>query len=193
LFLLAGAPPQVDGGSVVEAPGPVVVVSNHQSYLDALLLTAVLPPRFGFVAKRELLRNYLVGLALRRLGSLFVERFESERSVVDSMTILKAVERGESFVFFPEGTFVRASGLLAFRMGAFTAAAQAGVPIVPVGIKGTRAALRAQSWFVNRAPLSVTIGPPLRALSGEWESSVELMRSARREMLELSGEHDAAG
>jgi len=68
----------------VEAPerlpdGQCVVVSNHASYIDGVVFTAALPPRFGFVIKREMAGVPLAGLLLRRLGSEFVERFNRPR------------------------------------------------------------------------------------------------------------------
>jgi len=106
-----------------------------------LILTAVLPPRFAYVAKEELLRKPLAGIPLRRLASAFVERFDNARGVEDTRALEARVKRGDALVFFPEGTFRDAPGLLPFRMGAFVIAANSRIPVVPLTLTGTRALL----------------------------------------------------
>ncbi len=64
--------------------GQCVVVANHASYLDGVVMTAALPPRFGFVIKREMESVPLAGALLRRLGSEFVERFNRHRGGADA-------------------------------------------------------------------------------------------------------------
>jgi len=107
-------------------PGQCVVVCNHASYLDGIVLTAALPPRFGFVIKREMAAVPLAGAVLRRLGSEFVERFNRQRGAADARRVLRNASNGHSLVFFPEGTFTRTPGLLKFHTGAFATAARAG-------------------------------------------------------------------
>src|SRR5687768_2002401 len=83
--------------------GQCVIVANHASYLDGLVLTAALPPRFSFVIKREMSRVPLAGLLLRRLGSQFVERSNRNRSAADARRVMRTAVNGQSLVFFPEG------------------------------------------------------------------------------------------
>ena len=103
-----------------------VVVCNHASYLDGIVLTAALPARFGFVIKREMSAVPLAGAVLRRLGSEFVERFNRHRGASDARRVLRNAGQGHSLVFFPEGTFTVTPGLLKFHSGAFVSAAHAG-------------------------------------------------------------------
>src|ERR1700755_2606820 len=121
--------------------GRCVVVANHASYLDGVVMTAALPPRFGFVIKREMASVPLAGALLRRLGSEFVERFNRHRGGADARRVLRNAVSGNSIVFFPEGTFTREPGLLKFHAGAFITAARAGCPVVPAIVRGTRRAL----------------------------------------------------
>ena len=137
------------------------MVANHSSFLDAYVLMAAIPRHFHYVAKRELLDNHWIARPLLRLGTLFVERFDVQRSVDEAVRLIDAAHAGQSLGFFPEGTFTRMPGLLEFRMGAFLAAAQAGVPVVPVTICGTRSILRAGSWFPRRGQLEVIIEAPI--------------------------------
>ncbi len=103
-----------------------------------VVMTAALPPRFGFVIKREMASVPLAGALLRRLGSEFVERFNRHRGGADARRVLRTAVSGNSLVFFPEGTFDARPGLGKFHAGAFTIAARAGCPVVPAVVRGTR-------------------------------------------------------
>jgi len=144
-------------------PGQCVIVANHASYLDGVVFTAVLPPRFGFVIKREMDRVPLAGLLLRRLGSLFVERSNRQRGANDARRVLRTAISGSSLVFFPEGTFSPAPGLLKFHVGAFTTAARVGCPVIPAVIRGTREVLPQGAFFPRRAHIEVEFLSPLIA------------------------------
>jgi 1-acyl-sn-glycerol-3-phosphate acyltransferase len=130
---------------------------------------------------------------LRRLGSAFVERFDSARGVEDTRALEERVRAGESVVFFPEGTFVSEPGLLPFRMGAFMLAARSGRPVLPVTLAGTRTLLRGVSWRPHFSALEVHIGAPLRPQGEPWQAALQLRDGARRQILAQSGEPDAAG
>lgn len=186
----SGTPITVQGLEQVP-DGPCVIVANHASFLDAYVLTAVLPRHFRYVAKRELLANRWLAQPLVRMGTLFVERFDLQRGVEEARKLSEAVRAGQSLAFFPEGTFTGRPGLLPFRMGAFLAAAQAGVPVVPVVIRGTRAILRAGSWFPRWNRLEVLVEPPLVPDGSEWAAALRLRDGARAAILAQCGEPDA--
>lgn len=191
LAQLTGTPLKVRGLEHLPA-GSCVLVANHSSYLDAYVLMAAIPRHFHYVAKRELLNNRWVGKPLERIGTLFVERFDVQRSVEEARKVAEAARAGQSLGFFPEGTFKRMPGLLSFRMGAFMAAAQAGTPVIPVTIRGTRAILRAGSWFPRRGALEVIIEPPIIPDGEDWSAAVRLRDAARAVILRHCGEPDAA-
>ena len=167
-----------------------MVVANHSSYLDAILLFATLPEGLGFVAKRELGEHPIAGLLLRTLGAHFVERADTERSVRDSRALSLLAERGESLVFFPEGTFTREPGLLPFHMGAFVISAGADMPVLPVAVRGTRSVLRDGDWFPRRGVIQILAGPLLRPQGRDWAAAVDLRERARAEILGRCGEPD---
>ncbi len=167
-----------------------VLVVNHASYLDGILLVATLSRQFSFVSKRELKKQFIPRVYLQHIGSEFVERFDFERSVEDVKRLLEIIRGGQSLIFFPEGTFNRAPGLLPFRMGAFTIAAQAGAPIVPMTIRGTRVILRDGQWFPRRGTISITIGIPLIPEGTDWPAAIKLRNTARAEILRHCGEPD---
>ena len=182
LFRLAGARFEVRGLEHLPE-GPCVLVSNHASYLDGVILTAALPRHFAFVAKRELAGQFVAGRFLRALGAAFVERFEVRRSVEDAERMADAVGGGASLAVFPEGTFGERPGLLPFHLGAFLAAARAGVPVLPVAIRGDRAMLPGNRWWPRRGAIEVRVCPPIApepAPAELFASAVRLRDSARR-------------
>jgi 1-acyl-sn-glycerol-3-phosphate acyltransferase len=121
-----------------QLPQPCIVVANHSSYLDGVVLAASLPPCFSFVIKREMSAVPVAGTLLRRIGAEFVERGDRIRGARDARRLLRNAAIGHSLVFFPEGTFSSDVGLLRFHIGAFAAAVRAHLPVVPVAIRGTR-------------------------------------------------------
>ena len=156
------------------------MVANHASYLDAILLGAVLPPDFSFIAKRELADVALIGPALRRLGAVFVDRFDHAQGVEDTRSLQARVRAGESLVFFPEGSFGRASGLQPFKLGAFVIAAETATPLVPVTLNGTRSLLRDNAWLPNRSAIRVTVGVAIAPAGPGWNRALELRDAARK-------------
>ena len=167
---------------------PYVVVVNHASYMDAAALIATLPPGLCYVGKRELGSLRISRFLFERLGVEFVERLDAQKSIEDSDRLLYLVQNGQSVVFFPEGTFGREPGLRPFRMGAFTIAAQAGAPVVPVALRGTRSVLRAEQWLPRPRPVRVTILPPLHPKGTEWLERLSLREAARTAILQHCGE-----
>jgi acyl carrier protein len=164
-------------------PVPCVLVANHSSYADGLLLVAALPRAFAFVAKRELQPQFVAGRFLAKLGALFVERADVQRSTADAERLAQAVGQGTALAVFPEGTFVAAPGLLPFHLGAFLAAARAGVPVVPVVITGSRTLLPADRRWPRPAPLCVEVCTAVRpdaAATDLFAAAVQLRDAARR-------------
>ena len=171
--------------------GQCVVVANHASYLDGVVMTAALPPRFGFVIKREMSSVPLAGALLKRLGSEFVERFNRNRGGVDARRLLRNAVGGSSLVFFPEGTFDPRPGLGKFHAGAFTIAARAGCPVVPAVVRGTRRAFPPQKAWPHPARIEIEILEPIVAQGESPEAvAMELRDRARLAILEELREPD---
>ncbi|HEX9669236.1 MAG TPA: AMP-binding protein [Thermoanaerobaculia bacterium] len=189
---LAGIRLAVRGLEHLGGARPRVVVANHQSYLDAYVLTAALPPDLAFVAKRELAGNPFARAFLARLGTFLVERFDPQQGSEDAGRAVAAVRAGESLLFFAEGTFGRAPGLLPFQLGAFVTAAEAGAPVVPVAVRGTRSLLRGEEWFPRRGAAEVIVRPPIAPGGAGWSAALALRDAVRAEVLAACGEPDLA-
>ncbi|HEY2591880.1 MAG TPA: lysophospholipid acyltransferase family protein [Steroidobacteraceae bacterium] len=193
MFLrLAGMRLEVNGLEGLPAE-PCVVVANHASYLDGVVFTAALPPRFGFVIKREMADVPLVAAMLRRIGAEFVERYNRSKGAADARRLFRNAARGQSLVFFPEGTFSPQPGLLKFHAGAFITAARAGCPVVPAVVRGTRAALPPGSILPRPATITIELLPALSSKSGDTEEAAhELRERARSAILTRLAEPDLA-
>jgi 1-acyl-sn-glycerol-3-phosphate acyltransferase len=184
---VSGLPLRVEGQSLLQG-GPWIIVANHESYLDWWLLTALLPAQACLVAKRELGDSRLLGWILQRMGVRLVERQDLHASVEDAKRLVQAAREGESLVYFPEGTLTRAPGVQRFHMGAFIAAAQSGLNVVPVSLEGTRSVLRDGSWWPRRSPVVVRFHAPLGAEGNSWSDAVRLRDRARECIAQGCGE-----
>ena len=160
-------------------PGACVIVANHASYIDGPLLFALLPPRFGFVIKKEAAGLPLVGHLLHRLGHHFVERANRHQSGSDARRILRSLEEGEAVAFFPEGTFHPQAGIARFHGGAFALAARTGLPVAPVAIRGTRQVLGDGSPWPRWGRIEVEVLEPLPAQTGGGDVAAQLRDAAR--------------
>jgi 1-acyl-sn-glycerol-3-phosphate acyltransferase len=170
-----------------------VLACNHASYLDGLALSAALPPPLVFIAKKELARQRIAGPFLRRLGAIFVERTDPEAALADAQTALELARSGKRLVFFAEGTLTRRPGLLPFRLGAFITAAQAGLPVIPVTIRGTRDILRGDQWFPRRGSVTISLAAPVAPSGASFEDAMRLRDAVREAILAACGEPDLAG
>lgn len=188
-FTLSGIHTIVRGLEKLPA-GDCIVVANHASYIDGVLAQAFLPPRFSYVIKGEVQNIPVAGYLLKRIGSKFVERFDVSGSARDARNLMKAASAGESLAFFPEGTFVEEPGLGKFRPGAFAAAINAGVPVVPVVICGSRRILPAGAILPRHGHLQIEILNPIEPSEPAWENSRNLAELARQRILEVLDEPD---
>lgn len=188
-FRLAGIAVDVTG--LENLPdGHSVVVANHASYIDGPLLKGFLPARFSFVIKGEMRDIPVVHFLLRRSGSRFVERFTAAGSARDARRIVRAARDGQSLVFFPEGTFLEHPGVGRFRAGAFFAATQGEMPVVPVAISGTRTILGAGSAMPHYGRIRIDILPPITTDDPRFADHRELAEAARLMILDKLDEPD---
>jgi 1-acyl-sn-glycerol-3-phosphate acyltransferase len=190
---------RVSAHGLASLPDACVIVANHCSYLDGVVLQALLPVRFAFVIKREMSAVPLAGLLLRRIGVEFVERRARHQVLRDTRRLLRQAQRGESLVFFPEGTFSDKVGLLQFHIGAFAAAARAHLPLVPLAIQGTRRCLPpGRPWpapgRIEVRALPAIAAPPAApgGANSQGELARHLRKSARDALLAALGEPDLA-
>jgi 1-acyl-sn-glycerol-3-phosphate acyltransferase len=189
-FVAIGSPVRVEG-STIEPHYPCVVVANHASYLDGIILTAALPAGFTYLIKLEMNHVPIAGYILRRLGSAFVDRGSLGDRQRTARALHSLATRGSALGFFPEGTFDRSPGLKAFHLGAFAAAARADLPVVPIVIYGARRKLPSGCFLPRPGPLRVRVCDAVRA-PAEAPTARALMAATRRAMLAHLDEPDLA-
>ena len=127
---------KVEGAANLPPEGGVIVVANHRSYWDPVVLGAALRRRVYFMAKEELFKIPVFGILLRLLGAFPVRRESFDRRAFK--VALDYLMRGRVVGIFPEGRRSHAGRLLSPQPGAVFLALKAGTPVVPVGLIGTR-------------------------------------------------------
>jgi 1-acyl-sn-glycerol-3-phosphate acyltransferase len=173
---------------------PAMIVANHSSYIDGVLLKAVLPARYAFVIKKEMVKVPLAGLLLRRLGAEFVDRFNRHSGAMDARRLMRSASSGGSLVFFPEGTFTGRPGLSQFHGGAFTIAARARMPVVPMVIHGARQILRGDTIWPRPGRVFIEALTVIEPTESETAAglAVSMRDQSRVHILLALGEPDLA-
>jgi 1-acyl-sn-glycerol-3-phosphate acyltransferase len=188
-FWLTGIAVQVRGLEKLPT-SHCIVVANHASYVDGVVLFGYLPPRFAFVIKGEMQNFPAVHFLLRRIGAKFVERFNTSESARDARQLVKAASSGESLAFFPEGTFLPTPGLDRFRPGAFAAAIKGRLPVVPAVISGSRRVMPGGHILPRHAHMRIDILNPIEPGDPAYADSAELAEESRQRILEVLDEPD---
>jgi len=189
VFVLAGVNVTVRGRENLP-DGHCIVVANHASYIDGVLLKGYLPGPLSFVIKGEMRNFGPAHFLLRRSGAKFVERSEVSGSTRDARQIVRAAQGGESLAVFPEGTFEERPGVGQFRPGAFAAAVRGMLPVVPIAISGTRHMLPAGRLLPRPSRLTIEILPAILPDDPDFEHRRTLAEAARQRILAVLDEPD---
>ena len=180
---------EVRGLEHVPAEGNFVLAMNHQSHFDSLVLFAHVKRHLRFVGKRELFRIPLFGWALKATGNLPVDRTGTQRDRDTMQEAVKALHERTSVVFFAEGTRSDDGQLLPFKKGAAVLAIQAGVPLLPAAVAGTREILPKGSITVRGGrTAALCIGAPLATAGLSVGDRDQLTDRARDEVARLYDE-----
>lgn len=135
-----------------------LLVANHASFIDSVVLLAFVPARFKLVANHLVGTRPLIGLAVRKAGHLFVNRASAASRAACGRAMIDTLRSGTSLLVFPEGTRSLA-GLLPFRLGPFRVAVASGRPVVPIALDGTRQLMPRQLRLLSPSAITVTILP----------------------------------
>jgi 1-acyl-sn-glycerol-3-phosphate acyltransferase len=164
-----------------------VFLANHQSLFDIPALIASSPGQVRFLAKRSLFRIPFFGWALSSAGFIPVDREDRSSARHSFASAASRLAGGTSILIFPEGTRSLEEGcLLPFERGGFLLALKSGLPIVPVGIRGTRAIQPRRSFVIRPGVARVRYGAPLTAGDYGLRRKAELIQEVRRRICELA-------
>jgi 1-acyl-sn-glycerol-3-phosphate acyltransferase len=158
---------------------PYVFMANHASSLDIWAVFVAIPRRIRLIAKKQLGRIPLFGWVMRAGRFIFIDR---KNGVAARRSIEEAGQRihdGISVLIFPEGTRTRDGSLGPFKKGGFHLAIKAGVPIVPVALRGTRELMPAGSLLLRSGTMTVIIGEPIATLGLSDEERAALNERVR--------------
>src|SRR5215213_6175872 len=137
--------------------GPVIIASNHRSFLDPFIIATIARRPLYYVAKEELFRNRLTGWLLNNLGAFPVRRGEGDGDMIETAKAILA--RGDAVLIFPEGTRIRPGSLGRPRRGVGRLALESGAPVVPVAVIGTEAVRN--GWRIRPHKVRIRVGSPL--------------------------------
>lgn len=191
LLRISGVRVRVEGLENIPPGGAYVFASNHLSLMDTPLVLGNISAEFRFLAKRSLFRVPFIGSHLNRAGHIPVEREDpraSLRTLAEAARLVQ--ERGVSLLVFPEGSRTRGQ-LGRFKEGAAYIAIKAGVPLVPLAVRGTADILPAGSLTVRPGEALLRVGRPIPTAGLPPHEHKRLTRLLRERVSELLDERAA--
>lgn len=177
---------EVVGAEQMDPNRSYVVMSNHLSYVDIVVLFLALPNIPGFLAKRELSRVPFLGQALRSGGHVLIDRGQRTNAMQAIARAAEQVRAGKTVLIFPEGTRGTSDTIGDFKKGGFYLAKEAGVPILPVGVRGSRKIFPKRSLLVRPGRVEVHIGAPVQEQVIEQRDINELVQLLRGTIMDLA-------
>jgi 1-acyl-sn-glycerol-3-phosphate acyltransferase len=182
--LVLGIKVEVSGLDRTDPRMALIFMPNHISFLDGPMLEMLIPGAARVVLKKSVGRIPIVGLAMRFVGFVAVDRKGAEggkRSIARAVRMVR--EKGYSFLIFPEGTRSRDGKLQRFRRGGFFLALESGAPIVPVTIQGTFALMPKGQKYARRGTARVAFHDPIPVTGYTIETMAGLMEKVREAIL----------
>ena len=172
---------------------PYIIVANHESFADMLLLT-LLPWEMKWFSKIEIMWIPILGWAMWGARDIGVKRGRSASARIAMAACRERLARHVSVIIFPEGTRSPTSEMLPFKEGAFRLAVETGVPILPLAIHGTRNALARHDWRINAATAVVEVLEPIPTTGMSHQELKQMARTriqAARDRLRTESEPGA--
>lgn len=188
---LAGVRVRLVGTDNLRPDQTYVFVGNHVSQFDIFSFQGYFPHDFRWVAKKELFRIPVFGAAMSRAGLISIDRAKGRDALKSLNRAAERIAQGTSVLIFPEGTRSRSGELQPFKTGAITLAIKAGVPVVPIGFRGSYDILPKGSLFADSGEIVIRIGTPLPVdgfTMRDKQRLAEILHDRVAELL-VSGEH----
>jgi 1-acyl-sn-glycerol-3-phosphate acyltransferase len=183
ILLMAGIRVRVRGLENINPQNAYIYMPNHQSNFDIPVLLSYLQVQFRWLAKVELFRIPLFGYAMKRAGYISIDRSDRKAAFQSLARAAEIIASGVSVVIFPEGTRSRDGRIRSFKKGGFVLAVDAGVPIVPIIIHGTRAIMPKNRLFIQKGEVLMEICPPIDTRPYSRKTKDQLIFRVREEMV----------
>ncbi len=169
---------RVSGVRIRDPRRPYIAISNHESFADIFLISH-LPWEMKWVSKEGIFKIPVMGWLMRMAGDICVRREDLGSRTASVKAIKQRLARHVSVLIFPEGTRSKTGEVLPFHNGAFRVAVDAGAPILPIAVAGTRAAIPKGSLLFGRARAEVRVLEPIET-QGLTQADVPALRERVR-------------
>ena len=169
--------------------GPVLFVSNHEGNFDIPVILSNIPKPFGFIAKKEVKKFPVIPIYMEDMNCVFIDRTDRRSALKSIRDTAEKLKQGHSILIFPEGTRSKGDGMGEFKAGFMRIATDAGVPIVPIAIKGTSEIMEKNNNIIKPAKVMLRVLEPISAkVLSEMPSkdAIKLVRTAIEQARDLS-------
>ncbi len=183
VLFLSGLKLQVQGLDRLDVNQPHIYVSNHSSYMDIPCLFAGLPIDLYFIAKSQVKKIPFVGFFMKATQMIFIDQTTRQKAIESMNEAGELIRKGKSVLVFPEGTRSAGNEIRSFKKGVFALAKNAGIPVVPLALRGTHDRMPSGSLSIKPGQVQLSIGDPI--LAEDFDNLQDFMSSARTKMMEL--------
>jgi len=172
----------IENGANIDSSTSYIITPNHQSIMDFLPLLSLLPLRFRWVLKKELLRIPLFGRGLVSIGAVSIDRSRRGKAIRMILNASEKLNNGWSLLVYPEGTITPDGLLLPFKKGPFILAVKTGVPILPVICNGAFKIMPRGSRQFKPGHVKVTVGTPIPTAGLDEKDVPSLIKKTQSEI-----------
>ncbi|WP_203332841.1 lysophospholipid acyltransferase family protein [Planococcus beigongshangi] len=141
--------------------GPVLFVSNHEGNFDIPVILSSIPKPFGFISKKEVKKLPIIPVYMEDMNCVFIDRTDRRSALKSISDTAEKLKEGHSILIFPEGTRSKGAGISEFKAGFMRIASDAGVPIVPLAIKGTADIMEKNNNKIRPANVTLEVLEPI--------------------------------
>lgn len=170
---------RVRGVSNIDPSRSYIFMPNHQSLFDIPVILGCLPVQFRWLAKHELFKIPLFGIAMQRTGYISIDRSNRKAAFKSLQIAARNIRNGVSVVIFPEGTRSSDGRILPFKKGGFVLAIKSGVPITPIIIQGTSAIMTKNQRKITPGEVLLEVRPPIATSDYTLKNKEALMERVR--------------
>jgi len=183
IYASAWSPIRSSGFDSLTWDQPCILMANHESYMDVPAIIAACPVPIRFVARREVFKTPIMGQAMWMTGQIPVDRSNREKSIESLRKAAKKIADGRTVLVFPEGTRSRDGRLQHFKKGGFMLAIDAQVPIIPIGLSGTRSVVPRGSRSFRPGVVGLSVGEPIKTHGLTVEDRDHLMEQVHESLM----------